>query len=89
MKPVRTCLGCRQRAAASSLLRCVAQDGEAVPDASGTLPGRGAWVHPTLECVDSSIRRRAFGRALKVADSLDTRKLRLHFATQAGNSSHQ
>lgn len=89
MKSVRTCLGCRQRATASILLRCVAQDGEVVPDASGTLPGRGAWVHPTLECVDSTIRRRAFGRALKAANPLDTRKLRTHVELSQAISSHQ
>jgi len=89
MEPVRTCLGCRQRVAASALLRCVAQDGEAVPDASGVLPGRGAWVHPTLECVDSSIRRRAFGRALKVPNPLDTRKLRAQIELSQAISPHQ
>ncbi|MEX1079396.1 MAG: YlxR family protein [Homoserinimonas sp.] len=89
MKPVRTCLGCRQRATTSTLLRCVAQDGEVVPDASGTLPGRGAWVHPTLECVDSSIRRRAFGRALKVVNPLDTRKLRAHVELGRAIPPHQ
>ena len=35
-------------------------------------------MHPTLECVENSIKRRAFGRALKVTDQLDPRKLRLH-----------
>lgn len=76
MNPVRTCLGCRQRADASHLLRCVARDGEVIPDASGALSGRGAWVHPTPECVDSSIRRKAFSRAFRVARPLDTEKLR-------------
>ncbi|MEO5920556.1 MAG: YlxR family protein, partial [Pseudolysinimonas sp.] len=46
MEPVRTCLGCRQRAPRSSLLRVVARDGRAVVDTAARLPGRGAWVHP-------------------------------------------
>jgi len=77
MEPVRTCLGCRQRADTSSLLRVVASvsaesGGEVVPDPSGTLPGRGAWVHPTVQCVESAIKKRAFGRALRVTEGLST-----------------
>jgi predicted RNA-binding protein YlxR (DUF448 family) len=53
----------------------VACDGEAVVDQSATLPGRGAWVHPTLECVNKSISRKAFGRALRVEGALDTGNL--------------
>ena len=40
-------------------------------DETGTLQGRGAWVHPTRECVENSIKRRAFGRALRVSEALD------------------
>ena len=72
MEPARTCLGCRQRTERSALLRVVARDGTVVADASATLPGRGAWVHPTLECVEHAIRRRAFGRALRVDGSIET-----------------
>jgi len=36
------------------------------------MPGRGAWVHETYECVDAAIRRRAFVRALRVTGPLDT-----------------
>jgi uncharacterized protein len=74
MEPVRTCLGCRQRAPRSSLLRVVARDGRAVVDTAARLPGRGAWVHPDSGCVENAIRRRAFGRALRV-DNLDTTTL--------------
>jgi predicted RNA-binding protein YlxR (DUF448 family) len=76
MEPVRTCLGCRERDAASSLLRVVARDGEAVADPSATLSGRGAWVHPTLHCVDTAIARKAFGRALRteIAHTEELRK---------------
>lgn len=60
------CLGCRQRAERSTLVRVVARDGNAVVDASATMFGRGAWVHPTRDCVESAITRKAFGRALRV-----------------------
>ncbi len=65
MEPVRTCLGCRQRVPRSSLVRLVARDGRVVVDAAARLPGRGAWVHPTLACVATATERKAFGRALR------------------------
>ncbi|WP_233245642.1 YlxR family protein [Salinibacterium hongtaonis] len=58
------------------MVRLVERDGRAVADASGTAPGRGAWVHPTVECVDSSLKRRAFGRALRADGSLDVSGVR-------------
>ena len=72
MEPVRTCVACRARAPRSSLLRVVARNGELVADEGAVLPGRGAWVHDTNECIDTAIRRRAFGRALRVSGVLDT-----------------
>ncbi|SFI39642.1 YlxR family protein [Microbacterium saccharophilum] len=72
MEPVRTCVGCRARAPRSALLRVVARDGILVADEKAVLPGRGTWVHDTDECVTAAIRRRAFGRALRVSGDLDT-----------------
>ncbi len=68
--PVRTCIGCRERAAARELLRVVAgtdDDGHpvVVPDPGRTAPGRGAHLHPTSACYDLAVRRRAFARALR------------------------
>jgi predicted RNA-binding protein YlxR (DUF448 family) len=59
------------RAESSTLLRVVARDGVVVPDPSETLPGRGAWVHPTSACVDLAITRKAFGRALRFREAQD------------------
>ena len=72
MESVRTCVGCRARASRSALLRVVALRSHLIPDERATMPGRGAWVHPTDECVDAAITRRAFVRALRVAGPLDT-----------------
>jgi predicted RNA-binding protein YlxR (DUF448 family) len=71
-------VGCRERAAKSDLLRIVAVEGECAPDLRGTLPGRGAYVHPALVCLDLAVRRRAIPRALRVPGPLDTAALRLH-----------
>jgi predicted RNA-binding protein YlxR (DUF448 family) len=76
--PERTCVGCRARAAKKDLLRIVAVEGECVPDHRGTLPGRGAYVHPALVCLDLAVRRRAFTRALRAPGALDTKALRLY-----------
>jgi predicted RNA-binding protein YlxR (DUF448 family) len=46
----------------------VARDGRAVVDTAARLPGRGAWVHPASGCIDSAVKRRAFGRALKTTE---------------------
>jgi predicted RNA-binding protein YlxR (DUF448 family) len=75
--PVRTCIGCRKRTLAVELLRVVAvsagNGGFAVSvDTGGNLPGRGAWLHPDPQCLRVAIRRRAFGRALRITSSPDT-----------------
>ena len=42
-----------------------------VADPRLRLPGRGAWLHPTPECLDLAVRRKAFGRALRVKAFLE------------------
>jgi predicted RNA-binding protein YlxR (DUF448 family) len=68
--PVRTCIGCRKRAARRELLRVIAGSDEMTgrpvvwPDPDGTAPGRGAHLHPNPGCYDLAVRRKAFSRAL-------------------------
>ncbi|MET8948517.1 YlxR family protein [Streptomyces sp. NPDC004542] len=76
VRPERTCVGCRERMAKTALLRIVAVEDACVPDPRGTLPGRGAYVHPALVCLDQAVRRRAFTRALRAPGALDTKALR-------------
>ncbi|MEV6968796.1 YlxR family protein [Hamadaea sp. NPDC051192] len=84
---MRTCVGCRQRAAASELLRFVAiaidsdlpgspdiggsRAVRVVPDPTRRAPGRGAHLHPIPACLALAEKRRAFGRALRVAGVCD------------------
>ncbi|WP_232303662.1 YlxR family protein [Pseudofrankia sp. DC12] len=75
---VRTCVGCRSRAARSDLLRIVVVDGELLPDVRRRLPGRGAHLHPDLACLDLAERRRAFPRALRVSGPLGLERVRAH-----------
>ena len=79
--PERTCVGCRVRGRSTDLLRVVAMDGVLIPDLRRRLPGRGAWLHPDPGCLDMAERRRAFGRALRVSEQLDTSKVRLLLGT--------
>jgi uncharacterized protein len=78
---MRTCIGCRVRSAKSDLLRIVAvwsESGEAsfVPDPRGHLPGRGAHLHPTPDCLALAERRRAIGRALRLTGPVDATPVR-------------
>jgi len=47
-----------------------------VPDVRGRLPGRGAWLHPRLACLDLADQRRAFPRALRITHKVDLARLR-------------
>ena len=91
--PVRTCIGCRRRTAKNELLRVVAgSDAEGHPavrpDPNGRAPGRGAHLHPTIECLDQAVRRRAFTRALRVTVMLTDVPLREHL-TEIHEHDHQ
>ena len=93
--PIRTCIGCRKRASAAELLRVVATSGAdgagqpvpVVPDPRHRAPGRGAWLHPDLACVELAQRRRAFGRALRVAGTIDASPVHEFVAARSGNDS--
>lgn len=63
---VRSCVGCKERAAKSELLRIVVTGNDLVPDPRAQLPGRGAYLHPSRECFERARGRRAFPRALRV-----------------------
>ncbi|MGP3971331.1 YlxR family protein [Streptomyces sp. 6N223] len=73
--PERTCVGCRQRATRNGLLRVALIEDRCVPDHRGTLPGRGAYLHPTPDCLQLAVRRRAFPRAFRAEGPLDTGEL--------------
>ncbi|HYB39319.1 MAG TPA: DUF448 domain-containing protein [Mycobacterium sp.] len=52
-----------------------------IVDAAGSLPGRGAWLHPVWQCTHQAIRRRAFARALRIAGSPDTSAVDEHISS--------
>jgi uncharacterized protein len=78
-------VGCRKRAAKTDLLRIAVVGDQCVADPRGTLPGRGAYLHPDMACFDLAVRRRAFPRAYRVQGPLGTTELHRcmeHAATQ-------
>jgi uncharacterized protein len=80
--PMRTCVGCKMRAAKSDLLRLavvtVDEQLRVVPDPRGQRSGRGASLHPDLHCLDLAERRRAFPRAFRLPGPLDSTAVREH-----------
>lgn len=75
-------MGCRLSAPTSELLRIVAVTDEAGyslrPDPFRRLPGRGANMHPDPACFALAVRRRAFGRALRITGIVDHGALAEH-----------
>ncbi|GAA4910311.1 YlxR family protein [Nesterenkonia massiliensis] len=65
MVPVRTCIGCRQRAEQDEVVRFAAEGAQVVLDSARRKPGRGAWLHPRRECLDAALKRKAFSRAFR------------------------
>jgi uncharacterized protein len=64
-QPVRTCVGCRERADKGELIRIVWRGGLVV-DERQIEPGRGIYLHHDRRCLEAATRRRAFGRALRL-----------------------
>ncbi|HEX8767805.1 MAG TPA: YlxR family protein [Jatrophihabitans sp.] len=98
---LRTCIGCRQRAPVTDLLRVVAGPAassaagdspssprppvQALPDPRRRASGRGAWLHPVSGCMELAERRRAFGRALRSTAQLDVTPVRMYVESIAGS----
>lgn len=74
--PVRTCIGCRRKAGKADLLRVVGSGTHVVPDPAAVCPGRGAYLHRSVDCLNLAERKRAFQRALRTAVALDLTEVR-------------
>jgi predicted RNA-binding protein YlxR (DUF448 family) len=53
------------------------------PDPRHRLPGRGPWLHPTGDCLEQALRRRAFGRALRTSAAPDPAAVVAHLEALA------
>jgi hypothetical protein len=83
---VRTCVGCRQQAVKSDLLRVAVAGDLVVPDPGARLPGRGAYLHPSQRCFELAQRRRAFARALRVPGPIGTAPVREYLEARSGKA---
>ncbi|HEU4354629.1 MAG TPA: YlxR family protein [Actinomycetota bacterium] len=65
-EPERTCVGCRTKARKADLLRIV-RGPDAMPhvDPTGSLQGRGAYVHRSQDCARAALAKGTLGRALR------------------------
>jgi hypothetical protein len=64
--PVRTCVGCGERAPKPGLHRFVAEcDGGLRADPARRAPGRGAYLHPRPECLRRFVRATGPVRSLR------------------------
>ncbi|GMA18769.1 YlxR family protein [Arsenicicoccus piscis] len=67
-------MGCRGTADRAELVRVVRDEPTStrlVVDPRRSRPGRGAWLHPDRACLDLAVRRKAFGRALRLPGVAD------------------
>ncbi len=68
-QPLRTCVGCRKRAALTDLIRLVVVDGVVTVDHNRRASGRGAHLHPDLSCIEQAIARKSFQRSFRATVS--------------------
>jgi len=63
---LRTCVGCRREAEKSSFVRvCCSGAGAVVVDDTGKLPGRGAYICRSAECLRKALKGSRLARALR------------------------
>jgi predicted RNA-binding protein YlxR (DUF448 family) len=65
------CIACREGRTKKELVRVVAADGVLLPDETGKAHGRGAYLCPSVECLDRARKTKAFERALEAPMSED------------------
>ncbi len=73
----RTCVVCRSKAPKGTLVRLVLRGKALVLDERQSLPGRGGYVHPSVECVSKMAQPAKWDRALRAGPGgLDVAELR-------------
>ena len=70
--PIRTCIACRQQGDKQALTRVVLVDRKVVVDKEKKLPGRGAYIHLSIECISRLREMHRWERAFRCKkDDLD------------------
>lgn len=66
--PMRKCVGCQEMKAKKEMIRIVrTEDGEFVLDATGRKNGRGAYICPSLTCLEKAMKTKGLERSFKQA----------------------
>jgi predicted RNA-binding protein YlxR (DUF448 family) len=66
--PIRQCLGCNEHKPKSEMIRVVrSPEGEISLDTRGKKSGRGAYVCPSVKCLNKARKSRRIERALDCA----------------------
>lgn len=63
--PTRMCIACRDKKPKKELIRIVVSEGGLLADETGKAQGRGAYICPSVECLDKAKKIRAFARMLE------------------------
>lgn len=65
--PLRKCVGCNEQKDKRELIRVVRnKEGEISLDVTGKAHGRGAYICPSEECMESAIKRKSLQRAFSI-----------------------
>ena len=65
--PMRMCIACRESKPKKELIRIVKnKEGELNVDTTGKMPGRGAYLCPSVACLERAFKTKALQRALEV-----------------------
>ncbi|UCH43923.1 MAG: YlxR family protein [Dehalococcoidales bacterium] len=82
-QPQRTCIACRQIKSKKELIRlvCIPGDGVGV-DGNGKMPGRGAYLCPTMACWGTGIKGNRLGSVLKTTINEDNRERLVRFGEE-------
>lgn len=87
--PRRMCAACRENRLKSELIRIVrSPEGVIALDNTGKMPGRGAYICSSLECLKKARKQRSLERALKCQIS-DEVWLQLENAMEGQNDGTQ
>jgi hypothetical protein len=72
--PIRSCVGCGERAPQAELLRVVLEGGDLRLDRGRRSPGRGAYLHARTACWTRFASRRGVVRSLRATPSRAARE---------------
>ena len=65
--PIRTCIGCNEAKPKKELIRIVkTSEGDVTVDLTGKKNGRGAYICPSISCLEKAIKTKRLSRAFEM-----------------------